>query len=231
MEINSNTISFGGATKIFQRQSIKGENNLTYLSNTLNTHFVGSIPNDIVSDIVKMSASAEDKKKLIKSVMQSFSTTARHITGEIHHELNYHPYPNKFMAFIFSPIKFFLKDETCINGQNLTGNQFAKIAKSAGKRLSKEFKKHGLIKKGEKIDITYDKSDMLKNTFNIVFPKSTNYKPKTLSIYNSEYPEYKSAFNIPDTYAPYELNQALKSEKGEANQVFGSITENFILRG
>lgn len=231
MEINSNTTSFGGATRIFQKQRIKGDNNLTSLSNTLNTHFVGSIPNDIVNDIVKISASAEDKKKLIKSVMQSFSTTARHITSEMHHELNYHPYPNKFMAFIFSPIKFFTKDETCINGQNLTGNQFAKIAKSASRRLSKEFERHGLIKKGEKIDITYDQSDMLKNTFSIVFPKSTNYKPKTLSIYNSEYPEYRAAFNTPDTHAPYELNQALKSEKGEANQVFGSITENFILRG
>lgn len=231
--INSSP-SFCGATKILKKHILSDKNTLIRFVNEVENGYIGSLPNEIIIDIIKLSKTQKEKETLIKAVMDGFSKTANYIYKEIDEDRE-----NALTKVFYSIYAMFKKKK--MNNVEFkyvppyTPEEKNKIGQSASLLLTKTLIKTGILKKGETVSLNFIGDGSYKNVFSLKFPQRTGYTPKVMGIFK---PFPKDCFDIEDTMTHGkfpELNMlAYINNRHQKNSpfvknYFGSIKDNFIL--
>ena len=231
--INSSP-SFYGATQLFQKRILCNKNSFQQISiNTIN-EYVGSLPNEIIKDIIKQAKTKKEKEDLIKFIMHAFSKTVKFINKEIDAERD-----NELAKVFYSAYAMFKKikpnkieDKYVIP---YTHEEKNNIGRSASALLTTAFLKAGILEKSEKIDISYIGEGSFKNVFSIKFPQRTGYTPKVISIFKyipKNYLDIEKTMEhgiLPELNMVAYINKQHQKNSPFVRNYFGSITDNFIL--
>ena len=209
----SNNISFKGATRWFKKELFINNPSLNNIIRTTNSEFVGTLPKDILQDIIKISKNKEDKTKRIKDIMDGFSLVSQKIEVLRNKLEKYGCYWECNSSF---------KSE-----------RFTKVV---GKILNKTFRKGKLIKFGEKIKVESLGEGGFGDVFLIKFPQSTQYKSLVLKLFkHKQLSEFCETFNhggFAENNIMIYVNNLFKKAKEEsvfAEGHFGSLKNIFLV--
>lgn len=209
----SNNISFKGATRWFKKELFINNPSLNNIIRTTNSEFVGTLPKDILQDIIKISKNKEDKTKRIKDIMDGFSLVSQKIEVLRNKLEKYGCYWECNSSF---------KSE-----------RFTKVV---GKTLNKTFRKVKLIKFGEKIKVESLGEGGFGDVFLIKFPQSTQYKSLVLKLFkHKQLSEFCETFNhggFAENNIMIYVNNLFKKAKEEsvfAEGHFGSLKNIFLV--
>ncbi len=209
----SNNISFKGATRWFKKELFLNKSSMDGIVSSANSEFIGTLPRDIIYDIIKISKNKEDKTKRIKIIMDGFSLVSQKIEV-LRRKLG------KYGCYWECNSSF--KNE-----------RFTKVVE---KTLNKTFRKGKLIKLGEKIKVQPIGEGGFGDVFMIEFPNSTNYKPLVLKLFKHKH--LAEFFNTvlhggvaESNIMIYVTNLFKKSKEASvfAEGYFSSLKNNFLV--
>ena len=209
----SNNISFKGATRWFKKELFINNPSLNNIIRTTNSEFVGTLPKDILQDIIKISKNKEDKTKRIKGIMDGFSLVVQKI----------------------EVLRRKLEQYDCYweCNSSFKNEKFIKIVE---KILNKTFRKGKLIKIGEKIKVESLGEGGFGDVFLIKFPQSTQYKSLVLKLFKyKQLSEFCETFNhggFAENNIMIYVNNLFKKAKEEsvfAEGHFGSLKNIFLV--
>lgn len=242
MNTINNTPSFGGATNIFQHRIIKKPDNFDLVESVLETPYVGTLPKEIIKDIVQLHTSPETKKAAIMSIMDAFSQTASKIGKKL--DANGETIFSKIWDFIkklFATLTH-QKPRKLKYCPELSAQKKEAIGASQEKILTTAFKSVGLINNKENISIRFLGDGTYKNVYLIEFPERTGYKSKVMGIYkgddtieinpniteDNDPARYASGL-LPELNIMSYLNKVAGKKSPFVQGHFGSIKDRFIL--
>lgn len=235
----NNTPSFCGITRYLNREIYdltKTQKQILYLPDS---EFVGQLPSEMLTDIIKFSKSPEIKRKNILNIMNAFSEVSKIFSCP--HLVENEPL-TKWERFInlFKPKdKKHERLKYSCSARELEGIE--KIINAGAKKLTQSFRDAGLLKKREKISIDFLGKGCSGSAFKVNFPKRTKYKSKILKIFSKSELERKQhppkMFNTESFF--HEINSMIfvknkHKHKGFQNSeyiegYFASLKNRFML--
>ncbi len=226
--------SFCGATQIFQKRIFQNKTTFFQIANDATSGYVGSLPNEMIKDIIRLSSTVKEKEFLIKFIMDSFSNTADFISKKIDAERE-NPLTVAFYRLYAMFKKKKINDFQYKYEPPCTPEEKTKIAVSASSILTKALRKAKILKKGENIDLTYIGEGSYKNVFSLKFPQRTGYTPKVISVFKpipKEYLEIEDKLLhgiLPELNMFAYINKQNQKNSPFIRNYFGSMTNDFIL--
>ncbi len=218
--LKNNSPSFGGLTRIFKARTFYQKKTYEHLAKMAKDTFIGSLPKEIITDIQKLASNKEEKVKHIKQIMQAFEKAS--------YELNRPPQKEK--PFLYQIINKLLKKQA---------QPHLSQEENAANILNQAFKKAGLIKESDTIEITKIGRGVSSNVYKIKFPQTSNYKDKAIKVYTKQTHKAiqeqrlskKHGF-MPETNAATLITQRQKHNKNKSPFVefyLASLKNDFML--
>lgn len=210
---NSNNVSFCGATRWFKKELFINKSSIDNIINSTNSEFVGTLPREIIQDIVRVSKNKEDKIKRIKNIMDGFSSVSQSILA----------------------LRGKLEKYGCYweSNSSFKNKKFIKVIE---KNLNKVFRKGKLIKFGEKIRVETLGEGGFGDVFLIRFPERKQYQPLVLKLFrysgNSEFVNFCNHGALAENNIMIRLNDLFKKLKEDAIHAkgfFGSLKNAFLV--
>ena len=233
---NINSPAFCGATQLFRKRILEQPLSFYELSKQIDSPYVGSLPNEIIKDIIALSKNPQDKKNIIMQVMDGFSKTAECIYKQIDAE------KDSCITRACNRIWEFLTERNIKNSEykycpQYTPEEKNKIGKNASSLLTKALRETGILRYDEKVEMSYIGDGSYKNVFSIKFPKRTGYSPKVISIFKAEDRNLEDILDdsvttsglLPELNMSVYINNRRQKNSPFIKTYFGSIKDNFIL--
>lgn len=209
----NNNISFCGATRWFKKEIFNRQESINKIINSVNSDLVGSLPKEIIYDVINLSKNDKDKTKRIKNIMNGFSELAQRIEklrGKLEKYGCYWECNSSFRNEIF--------------------------IKVLEKKLNKLFKKNDLIGLFENIKVEPLGGGSFGDVFLVNFSERKSYKPLVFKLYKNRYlSELLTVFNhggfAENNIMIYVTNLFKKSKEASvfADGYFGSTKNNFLV--
>lgn len=250
-----NNISFKGATRWFQKEIFIKRETFDNIKRTTKSHFVGSLPSEIIKDIIQISKNVEEKHNKIKEIMNAFADIAtefqkinsKNMEAEINSSWQDIKQKANKIKTIFQKIILKKTKKTVvktINKGNINEQYFARMPEGekvekyrqiAEEKLNKIFKKTKLIKKKEEIKVLNLGDGAFGKVLLIEFPVRMNWEPKVLKFFDSAH--YTDSFNInkhgycAENNIMIYVNNAFKNPKNQVFKkgYFGSLENHFLV--
>ncbi len=209
---NSNNISFCGATRWLKKELYISKTAVDNFNNSTNTEFVGTLPREIIQDIIRVSKNEVEKSKRIKNVMEGFSVATQEI----------------------EKLKRKLERFGCYWEANSSFKK-EKLTTLLSKCMNKLFKKNKLLKFWEKIKVETLGDGGFGDVFLIKFPPEKQYQPLVFKVFKDNNIRRLNIVNhgafAENNIMIYVTNLFKKSKTPSvfAQGYFGSLKNNFLV--